>query len=76
LKKKDGLRVIICKGKVDMIRKSALLLLEDKGFTYPSEVSREADCSWYMADKILLELADQMNLKIHYAGRTKLFLDV
>ena len=55
---------------------TAKALLEDKYFTWPSELADECDCSWSKANKILLELADQMNLKIHYAGRTKLFLDV
>ena len=71
MRKEDGLRVIICKGKVDMIRKSALLLLEDKGFTYPSEVSREADCSWYMADKIL----KSMGLRMYHLGCIKLYME-
>jgi len=58
------------------IASTAKLLIQEKYFTWPSELADECDCSWSKANKILLELADQMNLKIRYAGRTKLFLDV
>ncbi len=58
------------------IAMTAKLLLEEKYFTWPSELADECDCSWYLANKILLELKEQMHLKIFYAGRTKLFLDV
>ena len=51
-------------------------LLDEKSFTWPSELADECGCSWYLANKILLELKEQMGLKIHYAGRTKLFLDM
>ena len=55
---------------------TAKLLIQDKYFTWPSELADECDCSWSKANKVLLELKEQMGLKIYYAGRTKLFLDM
>jgi len=71
MKADKSTRVIVCRGKIDNIRKSALLLLREKGFTYPTELSREAGCSWYFANKTLKKLG----LKVYHLGCIKLFME-
>ena len=63
------------KGKEDLVLETAAKILRRRGFTWSAELSREAGCSWYMANKVLRRLRRWAGLKVFRAGSTKLFIN-
>jgi len=66
---------ITLKEKEDVVIEVGIKLLNKYGFTWAAELSREARCSWKLANKVLKRLRKWADLRTYRVGQTRLFID-